>query len=154
MHGEIADSGQNVIVVTLRKEDPLHVTEHVVRTAATEYQSPPRHPQGDAERSLIGAVTRYVPDQQSDGPVGKLDPVEEIAAEQRPLSARAVACRPPQGRVGDDGTRQQPALQSVPLGGHQLDLTQPAVGILAEFPLDAYRMARVNPSASTDPFMR
>ncbi len=57
-----------------------------------------------------------------------------------------VAGGPPQVRVRDDGTRQQAALQSGPLGRHQLDLTQPAVGILAEFPLDRI------PDGAREPF--
>ena len=120
--------------------------EDVVVGDVGEHQRAPRDPEVNAERGLVGAVAHHVADDGADPPVGRLDDVEEVAAEHGagpagPVVARAADEVGEQQRPG-----QQPALEPGVLGGEQPLLAQLDLGDLRLARWTAYRIVRSSSS--------
>ncbi len=145
-----AERREDVWRVALDDEHVLERVEQPLGRDAGQHQRPPRDPHADAERRLVGAVPGDVADQRLDRPVGGLDGVEEVPAEQRPAAPRAVVGGEPQAGVGDQQGRQQSALEPRVLARLELrdrelllrELRPPPLGRVAQRPREQHPARR------------
>jgi hypothetical protein len=84
---------------------------NLAQPVAGQRQRPPGGTQRDPDRRPLRAVPGHVADQRRDRPVGQLQGVVEIRADQRSPLAGPVACLDRQARIVQRQRGQQPTLQ-------------------------------------------
>jgi hypothetical protein len=113
------EGGEDVVLGALGTDDLLQKLELARAHASGEHSGPPGHPQTDAECGLRRSVAGDVPDHRVHGAVLALDDVEEVAAEQGVVPARAVARGHLATGAPQQGCGQQSTLKARVLPGHQ-----------------------------------
>ena len=93
-HGQVDGRHEIGLRPALHLQHGLEMVEHFVARYAGKRERAPRDTKGDAQSSLVGAMTGDVTEHDPHRAVVELDGVEEVAAEQRAATAGLVPRRP------------------------------------------------------------
>ena len=132
---QVTDCDEEVLG-TLDEQQPFEHRQHRVVVSFGEHERAPRDAQTDSERSFIRTVPADVADDRAHGAVGKLDRVEEVAADHAVAPTGPVPRGRNDARVVEQRAREKPSFQAEVLLAPELSREELARRVLVAVTLD------------------